>query len=56
MHLPEMLKTKWQPGMQGGLYETIDHLITQHNALCDYLSEKEKESHTPDRPLNQERE
>ena len=47
MQLPEKMTVDWVDN---------ERLIEKYNQLIDYLAEKEKESHTPDRPLNQERE
>lgn len=42
----KQFKAEWQPGtpVEPAYILTIDHLITQHNALCDYLEEQEGET------------
>jgi len=52
----KQFKAKWQPISTDGDYKnTVAHLITQHNALIDYLEEREVEKHLPNYDLNDPR-
>lgn len=41
----KQFKAEWQTDKDGSqhTYYTTHHLITQHNALCDYLEERERD-------------
>ncbi len=51
----KQFKAEWQNNMYGmrDVHETMYHLLTQHNALCDAVDEKLK--HLPNYDLNDPR-